>query len=107
MPPAAERTKIPDTENTSELQRRRNQGAERLLSAVTGSAPATPILINGKSSAIHDIEALQTPEQTAKWLGINKRTLMVNARLGKIPCVRINERLFRFHLPTILAKLQQ
>jgi hypothetical protein len=53
-----------------------------------------------------DFESLKTPEQTAKWLGIAERTLLNNARRKRIPCVRINQRVLRFHLPSVLAALQ-
>ena len=49
-----------------------------------------------------DLDALLTPADAANWLGIAERTLLSNARLKKIPCVRINDRVLRFHPRTIL-----
>jgi hypothetical protein len=45
-----------------------------------------------------------TPEQMAQWLGVSKRTIL-DACAGRrpvIPCVRLNERVVRFHKPTVL-----
>jgi hypothetical protein len=50
-----------------------------------------------------DLDALLTPTAAAVWLQMAERTLLQNARLKKIPCVRINERVLRFHPRTILA----
>jgi len=49
-----------------------------------------------------DLDALLTPSAAAIWLGIAERTLLENARRKKIPCVRINDRVLRFHPRTIL-----
>jgi hypothetical protein len=48
-------------------------------------------------------EALLTPEQAAGLLQITKRSLIENARAGHIPAVRINKRVLRFHMPSIVA----
>ena len=50
-----------------------------------------------------DLDALLTPEAAARWLNMAERTLLSNARRKKIPCVRINDRVLRFHPRTILA----
>ncbi len=52
-------------------------------------------------------DTLLTPDQAAKWLGIAERTLLANARRRRIPCVRVNARVLRFHLPSVLAALQK
>jgi hypothetical protein len=49
-----------------------------------------------------DLDALLTPAAAAKWLGIAERTLLGNARRKKIPVVKINDRVLRFHPRTIL-----
>ena len=54
-----------------------------------------------------ELNALVTPQQAAKWLGIAERTLLANARRRRIPVVRLNARLIRFHLPSVLAALQK
>lgn len=53
-----------------------------------------------------DLDALLTPEECAKWLKIAERTLLENARLRRIPAVRVNDRLLRFHPRTILAEMK-
>lgn len=52
-----------------------------------------------------DLDELQTPEWTARWMKLGRRTLINAARTGAIPCVRVNERVIRFHPRTILAAL--
>jgi excisionase family DNA binding protein len=52
-------------------------------------------------------DALLTPAEAAKRLCIAERTLLKNARRRLIPAVRINSRLFRFHMPSVLAALQK
>jgi hypothetical protein len=50
-----------------------------------------------------DLDALLTPSAAARWLNIAERTLLENARRKKIPVVRINNRVLRFHPRSILA----
>jgi hypothetical protein len=50
-----------------------------------------------------DLDALLTPADAASWLHIAERTLLDNARRKKIPVVRINDRVLRFHPRSILA----
>jgi hypothetical protein len=50
-----------------------------------------------------DLDALLEPAPAAAWLRMAERTLLANARAGKIPCVRINDRVLRFHPRSILA----
>lgn len=52
-------------------------------------------------------DALLTPEQCSSWLGIAERTLLSNVRRKRIPAVRINARVIRFHKATVLAALQK
>ena len=54
-----------------------------------------------------DADALDTPAQMAGFLRIAERTLLANTRAGKIPAVRINKRVLRFHRPTVLAALSK
>lgn len=54
-----------------------------------------------------EADKLRLPVETAEWLGIAERTLLANVRRGKIPVVRINDRVLRFHWPTVLASLQK
>jgi hypothetical protein len=50
-----------------------------------------------------DLDALLTPAAAAVWLHIAERTLLDNARRKKIPVIRINARLLRFHPRSVLA----
>ncbi len=50
-----------------------------------------------------DLDQLLTPQKAASWLSMSERTLLLNARLKRIPVVRINERVLRFHPRSILA----
>ena len=50
-----------------------------------------------------DLDALLTPVECARWLRIAQRTLLANARRKKIPVVKLNERVLRFHPRSILA----
>lgn len=54
-----------------------------------------------------DLDALYDPTTTARWMGIARRTLMDNVRLGKVPVVKVNGRLLRFHPRTILKHAGQ
>jgi excisionase family DNA binding protein len=53
---------------------------------------------------VFNLDGLYSPAETATWMGVSKRTLLELARSGKIPTVRLNERLIRFNPRTILAK---
>ena len=50
-----------------------------------------------------NLDSILTPKKCSQWLGITERTLLKNARSGKIPVIRLNERVLRFHPRTILA----
>jgi hypothetical protein len=50
-----------------------------------------------------DLDALLEPAPAAAWLRMAERTLLANARAGKIPVVKINDRVLRFHPRSILA----
>lgn len=51
-----------------------------------------------------DLDRMCTAEEIAAWLGLSRRTVLELARQHKIPCVRFNERVIRFHPRTILNK---
>jgi len=55
-------------------------------------------------SATFDLDRLYTVDEIARWLGLSRRTILELARREKIPCVRFNERVIRFHPRTILNK---
>lgn len=52
---------------------------------------------------VDDLDGLYPAEPTARWMHISVPTLMALARKRKIPAVRFNQRLIRFHPRTILA----
>lgn len=56
-------------------------------------------------SAPTDLDAMITPEQMLKWIGGGKsrRWLLKNARIGKIPAVKLGGE-WRFHPRTVLAQ---
>lgn len=51
-----------------------------------------------------DLDGLYGPQETATWMRLKKRTLLDLVRLNRIPVVRLNERVLRFHPRTILAR---
>ncbi|MDD5141516.1 MAG: helix-turn-helix domain-containing protein [Verrucomicrobiales bacterium] len=55
------------------------------------------------TDASFNLDALLTPADAAHWLKMAERTLLDNVRRKKIPCVRINNRVLRFHPRSILA----
>lgn len=61
---------------------------------------------NTKSEGAN-LDVLRTPPEAAQYLRMAERTLMANVRKRKIPAVRINSRVLRFHLPSVLAALQK
>lgn len=69
------------------------------------TTPKPEQLASGEPPAQAD--QLDTPAQAATWLGLTVRAFMANVRKRKIPAVRINERVIRFHRPTVLAALQK
>lgn len=55
----------------------------------------------------NDRDALLSPAETATRMKIGERTLLANVRRRKIPVVRVNARVLRFHWPSVLAALQK
>jgi hypothetical protein len=54
-----------------------------------------------------DLDALLDPPQCAGWMRIEERTLLENARKGRIPVIRINKRVLRFHPRSIIEARQK
>ena len=50
-----------------------------------------------------DLDALLGPEEAASWLGVTKATLLKMVRRKKVPVLKLNERVYRFHPKSILA----
>jgi hypothetical protein len=59
------------------------------------------------TQANSDPDQLDTPKDCAAWLGLGYRAFLANVRQRKIPAVRINNRVLRFHRPSVLAALQK
>jgi hypothetical protein len=50
-----------------------------------------------------DLDALCKLEEIAAWLRMSPKQVLENVRAGRLPVVRINQRVFRFHPRTILG----
>lgn len=57
------------------------------------------------SVALDSLDELLTPEECALWLKMEEDTLLENVRMGRIPVVKINSRVLRFHPRTVLLGL--
>jgi hypothetical protein len=57
------------------------------------------------SVVLQSLDELLTPEECSLWLKMEEDTLLENARLGRIPVVKVNSRVLRFHPRTILLGL--
>ena len=51
-------------------------------------------------------EPLTTPE-CARWLKLDVRSFLAKVREGKIPAMKLNDRVFRFHPRSVLLALGQ
>ena len=50
-----------------------------------------------------DLDAVLTPPEAAQFLRITTRTLLKNVRLGKVACIRVNDRVLRFHARSLIG----
>lgn len=69
------------------------------------------------SDAVHDplplarkrapvsLDEILTLEECAAWLVLRPRDLLDKVRAGRIPAIRLNKRVLRFHPRTVLLKL--
>lgn len=60
-----------------------------------------------KNTAKQSPDDLLLPVEAAKRAKMELRPFMANVRKRKIPCIRINARVFRFHWPSVLEALQK
>ena len=67
-------------------------------------APAPGSDSGPRATSTFDLDGLYTPIEIAKWMRLSPRTVLDLARRGKIPTVRLNDRVLRFHPRTILSK---
>lgn len=84
-----------------ELATQQNIIATHILGALTD------IALELRAAPVRDRDALLLPEEMAKILSISPKILLQNVRRKKIPVVKINARVLRFHLPTVLVELQK
>lgn len=54
-----------------------------------------------------EAEKLLTVEQVAERIQMSTDWVLDQVKLGKIPCIRVNARVYRFHWPTVLAALSK
>jgi hypothetical protein len=62
--------------------------------------------VSEKQTIPVDLDRILSPQETADWMGCELRALLANVRKRRIPVMRINQRVFRFHPRSILAALQ-
>ena len=51
------------------------------------------------------LDEILTLEECASWLGLRPRDLKAKVRAGRIPAIKLNQRVFRFHPRTVLLRL--
>ncbi len=51
------------------------------------------------------LDEILTLEECASWLALKPRDLKEKVRAGRIPAIRLNQRVLRFHPRTVLLKL--
>jgi excisionase family DNA binding protein len=54
-----------------------------------------------------DNEKLLTAEEMAKRLKCTAEWVLQQVRAGRIPCIKFNRRVYRFHWPTVLKALER
>jgi hypothetical protein len=52
-----------------------------------------------------DLDAMLTVPEAARWLRMSVKSLLNNVRTGRIPAVRVNDRVLRFHPRTVLVAM--
>jgi hypothetical protein len=57
------------------------------------------------SVVLQSLDELLTAEECALWLKMEEDTLRENVRLGRLPVVKVNRRVLRFHPRSILLSL--
>ncbi len=58
-----------------------------------------------RTSKQNQDDRLQKPEELAAAMGTSKRVILEAVKRGRIPVCRINDRVLRFHLPTVMEAL--
>jgi hypothetical protein len=61
---------------------------------------------NNNMREVKDLNALYSAAEIACWLGMSKRGVLDLARKRKIPVMRLNNRVLRFHPRTFLDEVK-
>lgn len=69
----------------------------------SATVPAAPALAGKKIP--HSLDEILTLEECAAWLLLKPRDLLAKVRAGRIPAIRLNQRVLRFHPRTVLLRL--
>lgn len=77
--------------------------ASEVLRLVERLAALLPSLLPGTL----DLDELMTPEQCAKWLQLDVKTLNQKARRKIVPAMMLSKNTYRYHPRTILAELHK
>jgi hypothetical protein len=64
----------------------------------------SPPALSGKR-ILGSLDEILTLEECAAWLVLKPRDLLEKVRAGRIPAIRLNKRVLRFHPRTVLLKL--
>ena len=56
---------------------------------------------------MNDNEKLLTAEEMSKRLKCNAEWVLQQVRASRIPCIKFNQRVYRFHWPTVLEAIQR
>ena len=73
------------------------------IPAASAAVPAPPPLAGKKIP--QSLDEILTLEECAAWLLLKPRDLLAKVRAGRIPAIRLNQRVLRFHPRTVLLKL--
>ena len=68
------------------------------------AAVQSPPPLAGKK-ILGSLDEILTLEECATWLVLKPRDLLDKVRAGRIPAIRLNKRVLRFHPRTVLLKL--
>ena len=73
------------------------------IPATSAAVPEPPPLAGTK--ILQSLDEILTLEECAAWLLLKPRDLLAKVRAGRIPAIRLNQRVLRFHPRTVLLKL--
>jgi hypothetical protein len=82
-----------------------HRGGDRSKGSVVGDLSIQNHSGSTQSVPVLQGERLLTADELATRIGYSVRRVRKFASVGKLPAVRLNKRDFRFHWPTVIAKL--